>query len=52
MFTVMKPGDKISFTAEREDGVMTVKEITKEGLRTGQRKLICRYYLKVLVLEG
>ena len=26
----LKPGDKVSFTAEREDGVMTIKEITKE----------------------
>src|SRR5262245_26314300 len=30
MFNVVKPGDKVSFTAEREDGVMTIKEITKE----------------------
>jgi Cu(I)/Ag(I) efflux system periplasmic protein CusF len=30
MFSVVKPGDKVSFTAEREDGVMTIKEITKE----------------------
>ena len=29
-FNVVKPGDKVSFTAEREDGVMTIKEITKE----------------------
>jgi hypothetical protein len=26
----VKPGDKVSFTAEREDGVMTIEEITKE----------------------
>ena len=30
MFKVVKPGDKVSFTAEREDGVMTIKEIKKE----------------------
>jgi Cu/Ag efflux protein CusF len=30
MFNAVKPGDKVSFTAEREDGVMTIKEITKE----------------------
>ena len=30
MFNVVKPGDKVSFTAEREDGVMTIKEIQKE----------------------
>ena len=30
MFGTLKPGDKVSFTAEREDGVMTIKEITKE----------------------
>ena len=28
MFNVVKP--KVSFTAEREDGVMTIKEIKKE----------------------
>jgi Cu/Ag efflux protein CusF len=30
MFNSVKPGDKVSFTAERDDGVMTIKEITKE----------------------
>jgi Cu/Ag efflux protein CusF len=30
MFDAVKPGDKVSFTAEREDGLMTIKEITKE----------------------
>jgi Cu(I)/Ag(I) efflux system protein CusF len=30
MFNGVKPGDKVSFTAERDDGVMTIKEITKE----------------------
>ena len=30
MFDAVKLGDKFSFTAEREDGVMTIKEITKE----------------------
>jgi len=30
MLNLVKPGDKVSFTAEREDGVMTIKEITKE----------------------
>jgi Cu/Ag efflux protein CusF len=30
MFNAVKPGDKVSFTAEREDGVMTIKVITKE----------------------
>ncbi|MFZ1207236.1 MAG: copper-binding protein, partial [Pseudolabrys sp.] len=30
MFDAVKLGDKVSFTAEREDGVMTIKEITKE----------------------
>jgi Cu/Ag efflux protein CusF len=30
MFNVVKPGDKVSFTAEREDGVMTIKNLTKE----------------------
>ena len=30
MFNVVKPGDKVSFTAEREDRVMTIKEIQKE----------------------
>ena len=30
MLNVVKPGDKVSFTAEREDGVMIIKEITKE----------------------
>ena len=29
MFNVVR-GDKVSFTAEREDGVMTIKEITKQ----------------------
>src|SRR5262245_40758942 len=26
----VKPGDKVLFTAERDDGVMTIKEITKD----------------------
>ena len=30
LLNAVKPGDKVSFTAEREDGVMTIKEITKE----------------------
>jgi Cu/Ag efflux protein CusF len=30
MFNIVKPGDKVSFTAERDDGVMTIKEIAKE----------------------
>jgi Cu(I)/Ag(I) efflux system protein CusF len=30
MFDVVKPGDKVSFTAEREDGVMSIKNLTKE----------------------
>jgi Cu/Ag efflux protein CusF len=30
MFNAVKPGDKVSFTAEREDGIMIIKEITKE----------------------
>ena len=30
MFKTLKPGDKVSFTAERDDGVMTIKEIAKE----------------------
>lgn len=30
MFNVVKPGDKVSFTAERENRVMTIKEIQKE----------------------
>ena len=30
MFDAVKPGDKVSFTAEREDGVMTIKNLTKE----------------------
>jgi Cu/Ag efflux protein CusF len=30
MFNILKPGDKVSFTAGRDDGVMTIKEITKE----------------------
>jgi Cu(I)/Ag(I) efflux system periplasmic protein CusF len=30
IFGTLKPGDKVSFTAERDDGVMTIKEITKE----------------------
>jgi len=30
MFGTLKPGDKFSFTAEREDGVMTITEIAKE----------------------
>ena len=30
MFNAVKPGDKVSFTAERDDGLMTIKEITKE----------------------
>ena len=30
MLNAVKPGDKVLFTAEREDGVMTIKEITKE----------------------
>jgi Cu(I)/Ag(I) efflux system protein CusF len=30
IFNIVKRGDKVSFTAERDDGVMTIKEITKE----------------------
>ena len=30
MFNSVKPGDKVSFTAERLDGVMTIKNLTKE----------------------
>ena len=30
MLNTLKPGDKVSFTAERDDGVMIIKEITKE----------------------
>ena len=30
IFNAVKPGDKVSFTAEREQGVMTIKKITKE----------------------
>ena len=30
MFDSVKPGDKVSFTAERLDGVMTIKNLTKE----------------------
>ena len=30
VLNIVKPGDKVSFTAERDDGVMTIKEITKE----------------------
>jgi Cu(I)/Ag(I) efflux system periplasmic protein CusF len=30
MFDAVKPGDKVSFTAERLDGVMTIKNLTKE----------------------
>ena len=30
MFDTVKPGDKVSFTAERLDGVMTIKNLTKE----------------------
>ena len=30
MLNIVKPGDKVSFTAERDDGVMIIKEITKE----------------------
>jgi Cu(I)/Ag(I) efflux system periplasmic protein CusF len=29
MFNIVKPGDKVSFTAERDDGVMTIKEDCK-----------------------
>jgi Cu/Ag efflux protein CusF len=29
-FNSIKPGDKISFTAENVNGVMTIKKITKE----------------------
>jgi Cu/Ag efflux protein CusF len=30
LFNSVKPGDKISFTAENVDGVMTIKKLTKE----------------------
>ena len=30
MFNAIKPGDKVSFTAERVDGVMTINKLTKE----------------------
>src|SRR6476660_7402226 len=30
MFDAVKPGDKVSFIAERDDGVMRIKELTKE----------------------
>jgi Cu/Ag efflux protein CusF len=30
MFNSVKPGDKVSFTAEREDGTMIIKEIIRE----------------------
>ena len=30
MFDAVKLGDKVSFTAERLDGVMTIKNLTKE----------------------
>ena len=30
MFKAIKPGDKVSFTSERVDGVLTIKNLTKE----------------------
>jgi Cu/Ag efflux protein CusF len=30
MLNIVKPGDRVSFTVERDDGVMIIKEITKE----------------------
>ena len=30
LFNAVKPGDKVSFTAENVDGVMTIKKLTKE----------------------
>lgn len=30
LFNAVKPGDKVSFTAEKVDGVMTIKKLTKE----------------------
>ena len=30
MFNAIKPGDKVSFTVERVDGVMTINKLTKE----------------------
>lgn len=30
LFNSIKPGDKISFTAENVNGVMTIKKLTKE----------------------
>ena len=30
MFNAVKPGDKVSFTSERVDGVLTIKNLTKE----------------------
>ena len=30
MFKAVKPGDKVSFTSERVDGVLTIKNLTKE----------------------
>ena len=31
MFNAVKPGDKVSFTAEHDDGVMTIKEIPRNS---------------------
>ena len=30
LFNAVKPGDKVTFTAEKVDGVMTIKKLTKE----------------------
>ena len=30
LFNAVKPGDKVSFSAENVDGVMTIKKLTKE----------------------
>ena len=30
MFKAVEPGDKVSFTSERVDGVLTIKNLTKE----------------------
>jgi Cu/Ag efflux protein CusF len=30
LFNAVKPGDKVTFTAENVDGVMTIKKLTRE----------------------
>ena len=45
LFNAVKPGDKVTFTAEKVDGVMTIKKLSKEYFfrRLRQSSLFVRH---------